>query len=319
MDEGLVPASDTIAVWGVRAGHDISALPKTATLIVRHQPDHGVLSNAGWSVRIDAPDAAELGLVFLPRAKAEARDMVAEAASVCSGPVIIDGQKSDGIESLLKTLKAGADLGPPLSKNHGKLAVLAPGATLADWRLGESAKNDDGFWTAPGIFSADGVDPGSRLLAEALPAKLGARVLDLGAGWGYLSQAALSRAAVKHVTLVEADLRALDCARQNITDPRASFHWADATQFAEDGDFNSVLCNPPFHTGRAGTPALGQSFIRAAARLMKPAGQLWLVANRHLPYEAHLSAAFGVVEEIGGDRSYKLFRAARPGREFRNS
>ena len=32
-------------------------------------------------------------------------------------------------------------------------------------------------------------DRGSALLAAALPAKLGGKVVDLGAGWGYLSRA----------------------------------------------------------------------------------------------------------------------------------
>ena len=39
--------------------------------------------------------------------------------------------------------------------------------------------------TVPGIFSADGIDPASALLADNLPEKLGARVADLGGGWAF--------------------------------------------------------------------------------------------------------------------------------------
>ena len=72
--------------------------------------------------------------------------------------------------------------------------------------------------------------------------------------------------------------------------------------------------NPPFHTGRAAEPALGQAFIANAARLLKPAGQLWLVANRHLPYETPLNEAFASLTEVAGDNRFKILHAARPRR-----
>jgi 16S rRNA (guanine1207-N2)-methyltransferase len=43
-----------------------------------------------------------------------------------------------------------------------------------------------------------------------------------------------------------------------------------------------------------------------------PGGTLWLVANRHLPYDRILTPLFRTVEEIGGDAVFRLFRAAHP-------
>ena len=63
---------------------------------------------------------------------------------------------------------------------------------------------------------------------------------------------------------------------------------------------------------RAADPSLGRAFIAAAARLLAPQGGLWLVANRHLPYEAALAEAFGEVQEIAGDASFKVIEARRP-------
>ncbi|RME14842.1 MAG: MFS transporter, partial [Alphaproteobacteria bacterium] len=90
------------------------------------------------------------------------------------------------------------------------------------------------------------------------------------------------------------------------------FHWADATRFGEAGSHDCVVTNPPFHAGRRADPALGRAFIAAAARLLTPSGRLYLVANRHLPYERDLRAAFAEVEEIGGDGGFKVIAAARP-------
>ena len=241
--------------------------------------------------------------------------MVAEASSRTTGPVIVDGAKTDGIEGLIRELRGRHGISETISKAHGKLAVLEPGADLSDWADPGPREVEEGFVTRVGVFSADGPDPGSRLLAEVLPSRLGAGVADLGAGWGYLSRAALAREGVERIDLVEADLAALDCARINTPDPRAAFHWADATRFGAGDAYDAVVTNPPFHTSRAADPALGQAFVAAAARLLAPKGQLWLVANRQLPYERALSGLFGEVTEVGGDRSYKIFRAARPLKE----
>ncbi|MEM6745680.1 MAG: methyltransferase, partial [Pseudomonadota bacterium] len=168
--------------------------------------------------------------------------------------------------------------------------------------------------TAAGIFSWDGADPGSALLAEALPPLQGV-VADLGAGWGFLSAAVLASAAVARIDLIEAEHAALTCARANLDDARAAFHWADArSPRLAEGGHDAVICNPPFHEARAAEPALGDAFIASAARLLKPSGALWLVANRHLPYARALDARFAQVEELAGDRRYRIVRAARPRR-----
>jgi len=72
------------------------------------------------------------------------------------------------------------------------------------------------------------------------------------------------------------------------------------------------VMNPPFHTGRAADPSLGRSFISAARAMLTPGGHLWLVANRHLPYEAALGEAFRNVDQIGTDSGFKVYHASRP-------
>jgi 16S rRNA (guanine1207-N2)-methyltransferase len=162
------------------------------------------------------------------------------------------------------------------------------------------------------VFSADGPDPGSQCLDAALPDRLPPCVAELGAGWGWLASRLLARPGLEELHLIEADHDALDCARENLDDPRLRFHWADATAFAPERQFDAVVTNPPFHRDRAGDPGLGAAFIGAAARMLAPQGVLWLVANRHLPYEAALAAAFREVEERPGTSAFKVYRAARP-------
>ena len=82
----------------------------------------------------------------------------------------------------------------------------------------------------------------------------------------------LKRPGVSELHLVEAEADALACARRNVADPRAAFHWADATRFHPGRAMDFVVMNPPFHGGRAADPALGAAFIRQAAAILQPAG-----------------------------------------------
>lgn len=311
-----VPAEGRIAVYHPREGHDLDALPRAQVEVVQPlKPEQDAWAAAGYSCVAEPKAEARYAaaVVFIPRAKPLAKRLVAQAVAATSGPVLIDGAKTDGIDSLLKDLKKRTSPSAAISKAHGKAFRIEGGMDLSDWLIGPQ-EIEGGFVTAPGVFSADGIDPASRLLAAALPAKLGAEVADLGAGWGYLASEILTRDSVKTLHLVEADHAALACARQNVSDPRASFHWADARSWGQKGTLDAVVMNPPFHSGRTAEPALGQAFITNAARLLRPSGQLWLVANRHLPYEVTLGETFVQVEEVAGDNRFKILHAARPRR-----
>ena len=66
----------------------------------------------------------------------------------------------------LRDLRDRVALSAPVTKAHGKLATFPAGADLSDWLAEPSTVA--GFQTLPGIFSADGPDRGSVLLAAAL-------------------------------------------------------------------------------------------------------------------------------------------------------
>ena len=317
LEDGAVslPPEGCILVLRPRAGDDLSALGRDRVQVVTgFRPDHDAFADLGYAVAT-APDRGyAAALVCLPRARDLARALLAEASArvVPGGPVLVDGQKTDGIESVWRELRdAGASPGAPLSKAHGKIFSFAAGIDLGAWAA-QDRQIDGGFVTRPGVFSADGPDAASALLAAALPEKLPPRVADLGAGWGYLARAILARPGVTECHLIEAEAEALDCARRNVTDPRARFHWADATRFRPDRAFDAVVCNPPFHTGREADPGLGIAFLRAAAGMLTTSGTLWLVANRHLPYEPVLAELFREHEDRGGDSRFRLYRASRP-------
>lgn len=311
LEAGLLelPEAGRIALFAPREGVDFSGLPLSRChLISGLKPDHDYFGGLGLSCAVKPEGRYAASVIFLPRAKALARALIAKAASVTDGPLIVDGAKTDGVDSILKACRERADLSAPVNKAHGKLFwFTAPQGAFDDWTAPQHQEVEGGFVTAPGVFSADAIDPASKLLAGHLPVKLGRHVVDLGGGWGYLSARALDgRDTIERLDLVEADHAALACARENLTDPRAVLHWEDATRWRPETPADTVITNPPFHSGRNANPDLGRAFVRAAAAMLAPRGVLWLVANRHLPYEAEMRACFSHVEEVTGDNRFKV-------------
>ncbi|MBO9478851.1 class I SAM-dependent methyltransferase [Shimia sp. R11_0] len=314
-EHGLsLPEEGRLAVFAPRVGYDLSLLPRERCDVIQpFKPDFDAFEAAGYAAKVaEETGAYSAAIVVVPRAKAQARDLIARAAQVAD-IVIVDGQKTDGVDSLYKECRKRGEVLGSFAKAHGRLFWFS-GGDFEEWRAGPARQIDEGFETRPGVFSADGIDPASQLLIASLPNKLGRVVADLGAGWGFLSRHVTARDGVEVMHLVEADHVALECARANVKDARAQFHWSDATNFKPGHRVDTVVMNPPFHTGRKAEPDLGKAFILAAAKMLAPSGQLFMVANRHLPYEATLREAFQQVEEVAGDTRFKVLQAQRPSR-----
>jgi 16S rRNA (guanine1207-N2)-methyltransferase len=316
---GLVlPDTGRIALFGAPADTSTEALDlDRCDVIQTYFPDYAAWERRNVAVHTEAVGPYAAVIVTLPRARDLAQDLISQASALTPGGlVVVDGAKTDGIESIGKALRQRLTLQGQVSKAHGKCLWFEGRADLADWRKPASAL-PSGDVTAPGVFSADGPDPASVALAAALPDTIKGRFADLGAGWGWLSREVLMRSGVTQLHLVEAEKRALDCARLNVTDARAEFHWADATTWAAAAALDGVVMNPPFHHGRKADPQIGRAFVAAAARVLAPHGRLWMVANRHLPYETALTEQFRETAEIAGNSRFKILFAARPTRARR--
>ncbi|MFA8386927.1 MAG: class I SAM-dependent methyltransferase [Pelagibaca sp.] len=291
---------------GVLDGHDI-------TVQQNFKPAFDLFQAMGSDVTTEVTGPADVVHVTLPRSRELARGLVAQAEMIAAGGlVIVDGAKTDGIDPVLKSVRERVAIDGRMSKAHGKISWFNAGTVFQDWALPDPAPVASGWITQPGVFSADGPDAGSEALVSALPKTLKGRGADLGGGWGFLTRHLLALPGVTHVDLVEADRRALACAEQNLSDDRVSLHWADATTWGSPASLDWVVMNPPFHTSRTPDAALGQAFIRSAARLLRPKGRLVMVANWHLPYETTLANSFAEIQELDGDSRFKILQADQP-------
>jgi 16S rRNA (guanine1207-N2)-methyltransferase len=257
-------------------------------------------------------------VVQAPAGAAERRYVLALAlrALKVEGRLTALAPKDRGGLRMKKELTAfGCTIGESAKRHHRICVTLKPqAATGLDAAIAEGAPrrlDGDGLWTQPGVFSWDRLDPGSALLLKSLPPMSGAGV-DLGCGIGILSHAILTSPKVTRLTLVDLDRRAVEAARRNVVEPRAEILWADARRGAELlSGLDFVVTNPPFHEGGGEDKSLGQAFIKAAAAMLRKSGVLWLVANRHLPYEAVLNEHFKTVRPVADAGGFKVYEARK--------
>jgi len=164
-------------------------------------------------------------------------------------------------------------------------------------------------WTQPGLFSWNRVDAGSALLTTHLPQLQGTGA-DLGCGIGYLARTILTSPRVTHLTLIDIDRRAVAMAQKNIDTAHTTTLWADIrTLTLRELDF--IVSNPPFHEGGVEDQTLGQQFIQRAAAMLRAGGVLWLVANRHLPYEAIMKPLFHTITPHAERDGFKIYEAVK--------
>ena len=81
-----LPTDGRIAVFRPRAGADLSALPRDRfQLIQGFRPDHDAFAALGYDTAVAPGGDFAAALVCLPRAKAEARGLVARAMALTGG------------------------------------------------------------------------------------------------------------------------------------------------------------------------------------------------------------------------------------------
>jgi len=273
----------------------------------------------GASVLEDAPAENFSRLVIAaPPGALERRFVLAHGLRALKpgGELIALAPKDKGGLRLRKELEAfGCQVTESARRHHRICACARPpapqGLEAAIKAGGPQIAPALGLWSQPGVFSWDRLDRGSALLLEALDGLAG-RGADLGAGVGVLAKAVLQSPAVTHLALVDIDRRAVEAARSNIDDPRAAFVQADLRDAPPDlTGLDFVIMNPPFHEGGAQDHALGIAFVAAAARALRRGGTCWLVANRHLPYEAALGERFKAVTRRADEGGYKVYEAVK--------
>lgn len=166
-------------------------------------------------------------------------------------------------------------------------------------------------------FAGAKVDRGTRALLAVLPGAVpdARTALDLGCGTGVLAVALA--AARPDLAVTASDQSAAACASAEATvaanglTGRITVTRDDAASSVADGSVDLVVCNPPFHLGAAVHAAAAERLFTAAARVLRPGGELWCVYNSHLPHRDALRRVVGPTRQVTRDPTFTITASTR--------
>jgi 16S rRNA (guanine1207-N2)-methyltransferase len=164
----------------------------------------------------------------------------------------------------------------------------------------------------PGVWSWNGLDPGTAALLEVVEVRPDDIALDLGCGTGVIGAAAGLQAPQGRVRLVDCNVTAIACSERTLAANDLSsvqVQLADGVAGLAPSSFDLVLSHLP--RGRV----VQEEFIQGAARVLQPGGRFCFVAHKRvgvkgaIAYTRDLFGRCGVVRQKKG---YHVALAVKP-------
>ncbi|HEY3437811.1 MAG TPA: methyltransferase [Actinotalea sp.] len=161
-------------------------------------------------------------------------------------------------------------------------------------------------------FAGTRIDVGTRYLLGFLDQMKpdAAVAVDLGCGTGVLASALARARADLHVVATDdsasAVASAVATARANGVGLRVEVVRDDAAAGLADASADLVVLNPPFHVGATVHSGVAYKLFAAAARVLRPGGELWTVWNSHLDYRPGLERVVGPTRQAGRNPKFTV-------------
>lgn len=275
---------------------------------------------------------ARLVLLQLPKSLAELEEIVDAVARDADPDVVLVAGGRVKHMTLAQNETIGrffAEVQPQLAERKSRLIVARSPRESPVERPFPVIVHHGGFALAAhgGAFAGARLDIGTRVLldvlgiartdAAAASSRGGAprTVVDLGCGTGALAvswaRAHPDDAVVATDRSAAAVASARETVRLNDVAAQVTVTHDDAASDLPDAHADVVLLNPPFHLGTSVHAGAATRLFEAAARILRPGGELFTVYNSSLGYRAELSRLVGPTEQLHRTPKFTVTRSIR--------
>ncbi|MFJ2368275.1 class I SAM-dependent methyltransferase [Microbacterium sp. NPDC087665] len=308
---------------GIRVHQDLATGRRALT---RNATELGIDGFAAHELDAALLDGARVVLLQLPKALAELEEIAdAVARWAAPDPVLVAGGRVKHM-TLAQNEALGRSFGvvqAQRAERKSRLIVASePREVPVALPFPVTAQHEGLTLVAHGgAFAGARLDIGTRVLLDVLGGSRGGasqtpwRVIDLGCGTGALAVSYALAHPEAEVIATDRSAAAVASARAtaaaNGVDERVTVTHDDAGSELPDGWADVVMLNPPFHLGTSIHSGAATRLFEAAARLLRPGGELFTVFNSSLGYRAELTRIVGDTEQLHRTPKFTVTRSIR--------
>jgi 16S rRNA (guanine1207-N2)-methyltransferase len=261
----------------------------------------------------------DLAIIFFPKSKNEFSYTLAMLANQLSAnaKILVVGENKGGVKSTSKLSQhflndcEKIDAARHCSLFLGDFNGDKNNFNLADWYKTYQLQIDSieiTICSLPGVFSQNELDVGTKLLMQNLPAKMQNEVLDFGCGAGVISVFIGKKHPDVSLSLLDVNALALKSAQQTL-----AINQLQGKVFASDSlsnvaeKYQHIVSNPPFHQGLKTHYASTESFLSQIKAHIKKTGNITIVANSFLRYQAIMEANIGKTNKVLNQQGFCIY------------
>jgi len=260
----------------------------------------------------------DLLLIFVPKAKQETQYLLANLAPHLEqgAAIILVGEKKCGIKSAGSLLKPYAshinmlDSARHCSLLYCELTSPVTDFKQEDWIKTYTVKVNDvalEICSLPGVFSHGELDKGTELLLQHLPQDLKGNLLDFGCGAGVIGCYIQTIYPNLDIDMIDINAYALASAKLSLIKNKLNANVFPSNVFSDiDKTYNTLISNPPFHSGKDTNYVAAETFINQSPKKLKHQGTFLVVANKFLRYEPLLTNSYKNLTTTQQNNKFKL-------------
>ena len=281
----------------------------------------GAVDYVSLPLGADLVRGARVVLMQLPRSLAELDELAAWIASAADPAVrVYAGGRIKHMTTAMNEVLARHFGRVDVTYARQKSRVLIASQPLPSEppMIAREFHTDLGIWVCAtgATFAGTRIDIGTRALLAVLPtvAPDATTAADLGCGSGVV--AAVLAQARPELAVLASDVSAGAVASARATAEangltKVTVTRDDAFGDQPDASLDLVVLNPPFHLGATVHTGAASKLFAAAARVLKPGGELVTVYNSHLGYRAELTRVVGPTDELSRNSKFTVTRSRK--------
>ncbi|WP_311260200.1 methyltransferase [Microbacterium sp. WCS2018Hpa-9] len=304
---------------GIRVHQDLATGRRA---LARNADELGLSGFSSHELDATLLDGARLVLVQLPKALAELEE-IADAVARWAAPdtlLVAGGRVKHMTIAQNEVLgRSFTEVQAERAERKSRLVVASGSKPVPSQPPFPVTARHDGLTLVAhgGAFAGARLDIGTRVLLEVLglessPAPV---VVDLGCGTGALAASYALAHPESRVIATDRSAAAVASARATVTAngvaDRVTVMHDDAGSELADASADVVLLNPPFHLGSSVHTGAATRLFEAAARILRPGGELFTVYNSSLGYRAELTRLVGATEQVHRTPKFTVTRSIR--------